>query len=698
VRTVFAVVNTDTVNRYGAAFTPGALASGLDEAWEIGAPMLIGHDFSRPIGWSSPIALHVEPGLSRLYAVMRVAENAEEGEQLRQRLRAFLGLKWQEHVDDFAALRAALSQHLHGDERHLHVECSSLHASGLARRAVPDAFARLDRDGLIDLSELVQIAPGVYRFGELALFAHRSFRRAHHPLNRLNAQFLEYIARLDRDRVQVQIALDPDMVGLAASYEEYFEYEYWWGPMFNDDVASIPPGVTRHQADERQRFFHGVSATEFWWQSRDGHHIFEAEELADWPVRLPGEEQYVGRYAHAMVSEADGRVVHFDGAVRAYDDAAMLHRVDATIATAGRHARYTKLWRLDGDIRVSEWKAALSNYFRGNPLVGEYLGASPEPKGETKDDVTPENGAASVHAPGWMPSGAGVRVVLSFHPIEPERQDGTSVVALDWVGSEAEKSPMVEWVTIELRKAVERLGGTLHLDAELRLIKYADCYVNLPLIAHTGSGAYAAMALTVDAIRSLAAGWAARGVDFAVSYAVEFEAGDRMVRVAAMGHVSDLAVWLGRPLAVPPGRLDAIRDWADDVASWLRRQRGAGGAPVRLDDTLMPTGVLRFRRPPVDTRTADVETSADEAGARFQVRIARHRQDLARAVEAAELRPAPVWAVHAARCCHCGGSYLACACSKVLDEDGAAVELTDVAFLGLVWTDRPDTHRLRYTA
>jgi hypothetical protein len=456
------------------------------------------------------------------------------------------------------------------------------------------------------------------------------------------------------------------------------------GPRFDDDLRSIPTGVTRHAANDRQRFFHGVSATKFWWQSRDGDHIFEVEELAEWPVRRSGDERFLCRYAHAMVSEGSGRVRHFDGAVRAYDDA-MLRRWDAGIARAGRHAGYTKLWRLDGDVRVPEWKATLSDYFRGNPLVGEYLGAAPE-RTSPELDEGPSAGGVSVRAPGWMPAGAGVRVALSYHPLPPEPARPPSVVALDSVSVDEDRMPIIEWVGIEVRKAVERFGGRLDLDPNIRLVKYPDAYANLPLVRHAGPAAREEAALTVRAVGVLAATWTAHGVDMNMSCAVEFEAGDRMVRVAAAGHTADLAAWLDGPLALPPADPALIPGWADGVAASLRSTVGAGEDP---GDTMMPTGVFRFTRASLDPAVAQVDVHADDAGLRIEAHFADERGDVVRALAAAALRPVPVCAVEDARCRGCGGTYLVCPCSKLLD-GGAVVELTRLTPLGVVWTDRPD--------
>lgn len=63
-----AVMQTDGVTRDGHRSTWQALFHTLFDNWHLGVPMLFSHDIHRPIGWSRPFALHLEPGIARLVA------------------------------------------------------------------------------------------------------------------------------------------------------------------------------------------------------------------------------------------------------------------------------------------------------------------------------------------------------------------------------------------------------------------------------------------------------------------------------------------------------------------------------------------------------------------------------------------------------------------------------------------------------
>src|SRR5579864_4899887 len=201
----------------------------------------------------------------------------------------------------------------------------ALVGEGLAKRCFPDLFAAEDKDGLIAASLLEPIQPGLYRRGPLVAFAHPFFRRSLSRLNNLN--------------------------------------------------TSIKPGVTQHGADDRQRLFSQVSRTEFWWQSRRNdllgvrEHIFEAEELREHYTFGSDDELYGCRYVHSIISEKTKKIEHLDGAIREYTDESLLERLEKDIAQAGRHTKYTKYWRADGILPLSNWKSLVYHHFRDNPLV-----------------------------------------------------------------------------------------------------------------------------------------------------------------------------------------------------------------------------------------------------------------------------------------------------------------------------------------
>ena len=278
------------------------------------------------------------------------------------------------------SLKSLLSSQLEGGEEAHDLACTALVGDQLAVRLFPELFAKRDADGLVPLTDLESVLPGVYRIGELVVFAHPYFRRSLSRLNFLNAELLRELERFaNHEGVGVRIRLDPDAVGLASTAKEPIEFEYCYGPKFRDNLSDITPGVTRHDANQTQLLFDAISRTEFWWQSRlnkdkeEREHILEIEELRDRETFGNRSLSWGCRYVHSMVNEATGNIEHLDGAVREYADSEFLVRIETDITKAGRHTRYTKLWRVDGSLPLSAWKTLIYYHFRNNSLVGEYL-------------------------------------------------------------------------------------------------------------------------------------------------------------------------------------------------------------------------------------------------------------------------------------------------------------------------------------
>lgn len=249
-----AVISSDRVNLYGQRIMPGALAECLRRLTLHGMPQNISHDLSRPAGWSQGCALHFEPGCTRLVARTDFPETEDDSAAVRARIIRHRMKEVEEHRAAFDELRALLATALSAPTP-LVGECASFAEPGLARQVFPDLFSKEDPDGLVDVRELKVLGPGVFGVGKLAVFAHSFFRRAQYRLNSLNDEFLSLLFAMPSASARPRVKLDEDQVGLASTYKERFELEYWWGPEFKDDLTQIPPGVTVHTASDTELLF-----------------------------------------------------------------------------------------------------------------------------------------------------------------------------------------------------------------------------------------------------------------------------------------------------------------------------------------------------------------------------------------------------------------------------------------------------------
>lgn len=404
-----AVFVTDGVNRHrmllpieemlGSMERP--LAAAIERGLPYGMPVNINHDKCRPAGWSIPRGVYIARDVSRQLGTILTPESDQDQELLSKLVRRFeLSSRRDEAAPYIDALNDLLAT-LPVERADLwHVEATGCVAPGLAALLYPDFFSAdsplVDKHGLVDYRTLLgraeQIHPGVFHEPkrDLLLFAHPFLRRSLSRRNSLNGYFLRSFHDIAlAEGVFPRLRLDPDLIALPTSgVHAVMELEYWHGPKYDDDIETIGSGVAEYKNQEHSRDHSGIDRTHIWWKDpeprRDENsserkiRTFEIEELIEDPSPGLGNGSYGCRYAHAEYDLTDRTIAHFDGAIRAYPGDAYLTRLDQLIDRAGKQSDYTKLFRLDGTVPVDRWKRVLSDYFRGNQLIPEYLGAPAE--------------------------------------------------------------------------------------------------------------------------------------------------------------------------------------------------------------------------------------------------------------------------------------------------------------------------------
>lgn len=457
--TMFAVMNTDRINRQGTRFPGRVLAQSIEtlvaaclrRGLPIGTPSHNAHDVHRPIGWSVGTELYLTADMTRQIGDILMVETHAERAQLQDLCDRY----WEAyHMESVAPYRSELEAQLQGVDlcgaQFVRAEAASVIRSGLAAEIYPQYFTinagAVDKDGLVDmtafLGAVTELDSGVFhdRERDLLLFAHPSFRRSLSRRNQLNAYFLDIFRETATNPgLGPRLRLDPDMVGLPASALRTIELEYWRGPRFDQDIAAIPDGVTEHKAEGHQRDLEGIDKTQIWWKqpetrtNADGqsttYRTFECEELIENPSAGLGEDVFGCRYAHAEYDAGRGVISHFDGAIRAYEGDAYLARIDASIDRAGKQAQYTKLFRFDGTLPVDAWKRLLTGYYRGNALIPEYFGDEPEEAGYAPP--LPNSQSKSDEVVGATPAAAAsaLSALVSFHL--PRHDSGVGIISQD---------------------------------------------------------------------------------------------------------------------------------------------------------------------------------------------------------------------------------------------------------------------------
>jgi hypothetical protein len=66
------------------------------------------------------------------------------------------------------------------------------------------------------------------------------------------------------------------------------------------------------------------------------------------------------------------------------------YKDEANINKAGKNTTYTKLFRIDGKLELSDWKKLCILYYKGNPLLFEYFGVK-EVYENARNETQPKN-------------------------------------------------------------------------------------------------------------------------------------------------------------------------------------------------------------------------------------------------------------------------------------------------------------------
>ncbi|THE13983.1 hypothetical protein E1I69_05635 [Bacillus timonensis] len=683
------VVNSDEVNKYNIKFTVGALESAYSDNWQLGVPSYLGHDHTKPIAWTLINALHFEPGMVRTTNITYVPENEKESEGIDSRIRSFYLNKTTNFIKPYKdQLLEKLNPYLSEDYIFSSTESAAIIDKGIAKRVFPEIFETDDKHGLVLLSKLNPIAPGIYEKDGLLLYASSFFRRSFSRLNTLNTPFLKRFQEIGgSDKVTSKVLLDPDMVGLAGSYSEVFEFQYWWGPQFSDNLADIPIGVTTHKSSEKEILFNDVQNTEFWWYEQDNKKTFECEEVIVKPSLGISESNYGCRFVHSMIDESTSNPFHLDGAIRIYDEEGILNRWDVDIKGSGKNTDYNKLWRLDGDISVSEWKELISHYYRDNTLVGEYFGGEDSQKSfqpeilEKEDDKIP----LSEYSPSYMKKGEGVRIALSYKDIVPNKKSGRKIRVTHSLINSKRSVRYIESDTLEIIKRLRKRGESLSVPPNTEIVAYEDLVTNFPMILHRGENAVDDANVTLGIILELCELWSKRNDDRTITFNISVEYESKEAVFSFAGHIEDILILFNDGLLFPNNESD-VRSWCEEVAKNLTEYFPKANDNPKLKDMLKPAGYLYFDRRFIE-EDHKLYWDEDRQAMGIELQMLKPHPEVIEEIEKGSLEIAPVFIVNQSKCSKCEQEYRNCNCTKYSDE-GVFENMEDINSIGIFWTKR----------
>lgn len=663
------IFNGSGLNRCNIYTPISVLESVLNQCGDLGLPSAIGHDIHRIYGWSKPLSLLTADNRILLSGIISIPENDADRNTV---IEAFRKFESQQYIEDFQPteleFRKILDSALTEDGKALISSCNCFYDIDIVNRIFPQVFKEADEDGLVSLktlkSDFKYVGQGAYRQGELVIFAHPYFRRSLSRHNSHNGEFLDLLNSLTLTD-DIRIAIDKDLIGYSKTLKTAIELEYWWGPKFSNTLGEITNGVTRHNANEAQRLYHGISATEFWWHEQNALKTLECEELCDLPTVGINVNMFGCRYVHTILSEDRAQPNHCDGAIRAYDEAKMIARLDSDILKFGRNSQYTKLWRIDGNIPVDVWKNLLNHYFRDNHLIGEYFG------GKDSNGFTPtakENESEDSE----------VKSILRFVPFNIKASEPT-VISVTFIFGEYDSDITEIWPThkmgsnsyiesdfIEILKLFKRNSRRYIVKDTPKYITFDDMVHNYPLIVFTGANKHAAANKTNQYLLQLTSEWVKRKDDRLLSYNIGLNYKDKIVCFSIAGHVNALHKWLSSTNSDYPDCEQHLSDWLEKQQDFIKTSfaKPIVNEPV---DLLHESGLLHFDRRFIAPSIIEFKFNNKSHVLEAIIKAEKDNEKLADMLTTGKIQVCGAFIDGNSKCSKCGGSYINCNCSKYLD-------------------------------
>ena len=662
-----------------------ALEKSLKEVYEKGMPMLIGHDFHRPVGWILPFGIFIEPKLSRVLANRMIAENGTEISMVQNALQNFLGSKYNERFTDYKdEFLKLVNGYLTTDYIVVAHGCVAIVDKGIAEKMCLEIFEKADDIGLINLKDLLTdfdyLGQGVFKnkFSSIALFAHRYFRRSQSRHNNFHFHFLDALLELkDKNDLEIKLRLDRDMIGFAPSFNEVGELEFHYGPKYTDDINSIKLGITRYYTTDSERFYTDVSASEFYWKTDGNEKTFEMEELKDDPS-FAEQDWYHCRYIHSIYNKENKEFFHFDGAIRSYDMEAMLDRVGKDFLEYGRKAKYKKLFRIDGKIELNTWKSLITHYLQGNPLIYEYFGVAQE-----REKFKIEEQHATTYQkllPFEISKEEGLRLFISYHKIPKDLPEGRYIDIFDVMSAGESNIYCLEHFILEVQRSLQRVGGDLNIPADIVLTKCHDGFWNIPSIMHHGENVQDLLLNTVEAFKNLFRSMIGKKVDLKISLTLSFVFNNRAVRISSYGHIQNQLDWLSSNFP--------FEFTENGITEWTEKQRIYLNSFVQSTNNLLigslvqNDGVLYIKRVPVNF---PYEIIPDEIGIKHLIKFPLGECEEYDLFKEGKIRTELHMSIEKAVWADTKEDYFTSKRSKFLDNNSVGVELVDCTPLALYW-------------
>lgn len=688
----FSVLNSDRINKYGYLILISVMEDMMWMKATEGVPMHIGHDMHRPIGCMIPFGLYFEPSLVRHLGVALLPETDDESDEILN----FKKYSHSKHIGEDIAnnegkLLKVLEDSVSGNHKFISAGTLAIFDKNIVEKQFSKLVDLKDKAGLISIKDLEKNFTykyhGVFIHNELPLciYCHSYFRKSLSHFNNFHHLFLdEFMTHKNNKKVTLKIAIDWDMIGYAPDFLQTFEFEYWFGPKYNNDISKINPGLTKHMCNDFEKQYYEISSTEFFWKANENLKEFELEELRE--NNAPTLEDFFGcRYVHSIYDIDKKTFIHFDGAIRGYSSDLYFDRIDKNMTEFGRRSDYKKLFRIDGVLQLKDWKNLITKYMQGNPLVYEYFDIEkPESQFEKKDTAKT---LIEELVPHKIDKEDGIRLLVSYHNENQDFIDETHSISIyDMVSIDDISHSIVECNVIEIKKALERLEKKLFIKEKVLIGSFKDEYWNIPCIFHSNENSEENIKTTLLALKSVFSKMIERNLNSCISFTLSWNMDDKEVRISSYGHIENLYQWLSSFESIPVERVQ-FKNWLEKQREFINSNFNPSIDKPLVKDIAQFDGVLFLKRKVLEEKFEATPKEVENTLI-CEFRIPDNDVESYSAIVDGIIKPVMSYVIDRRTCSKTGLNYIDSPYSKFLDEDVHTI-VEKISGLNFYWSDKP---------
>jgi hypothetical protein len=693
-RKQLAIFNSDQVSKDGTQFSISALEDGIWLTSLYGVPSNYSHDMHRPIGWSYAKGLYFEPEKVLTIGYFLIVETQDDVDVTTKARKTHFENHVYRALERYGnAFVENLGDLFVKDDGHWFATGTLLYGRPkIVEMAFPKLLEHInnDKDHLVNLEYLLNefdyLSQGVFKKKgtDLCIMAHPYFRKSVSIHNNFHWIFLDELVNLySTCDLRIKLKIDLDWVGYAPSFIPQHEYEYWWGPKFDDNITAIPPGLTQFGSDDFERQYYQIDRTEFVWKQDENLYTLELEEVREDPAPTI-KDVYACRYVHSIWDKRKNGFDHFDGAIRAYDGDLMLERIGKKMTEMGRRSDYTKLFRIDGNLPLAQWKSLVTNYLQGNPQIYEYFGL-PKPAVQALIEPEPEPTAIEKYVPYSINKDEGIRLYVSYQQKAEELDKARYFNSYDVLTLEDGEHKSIEYFTVDVMKVFNSTGAKIDLPKDHLFILHEDYYHNIPCIFHAGDNVQLALNESVKALTLLCKQLMKAGTGDIISFSLAWNMDDHKVNLAAVGHVADLHKWFQSFTSIPVNR-EKLKDFLEQQTIFIK-QNGIPTQTPLLSSIICTDGMLFLNRRLVN-KDAEMSWPDPTHPMEISLKIPDESHSLMDALDQKLIYPTPNLVIYKLICKNSGLDYIDSPLCSLLDAD-VKLLMEDTKMISFHWSDKP---------